>query len=79
MSISRRLFVSALLMLWLANVAAAGKTENVIVITIDGMRWQEIFSGADSALLNGYYGGVQDVKMTRERFWRETPEARRRR
>jgi hypothetical protein len=78
MSIFRRALVSALFLFCIANLAvAAGKTENVIMITIDGMRWQEIFCGADSALLNGYYGGVQDLTMTRGRFWRETPEARR--
>src|SRR6266487_3270945 len=77
MGISRKILLSALFLLVLTNVAIAGKTENVIMITIDGMRWQEIFTGADSALLNGYFGGVQDLKMTKERFWRDTPEARR--
>ena len=77
MSIFRRAVLLALLVLALAKVAAAGKTENVIMITIDGMRWQEIFTGADSALLNGYFGGVENLKMTKERFWRDTPEARR--
>src|SRR5207248_438761 len=64
-------------LLLVAAHASAGKTENVIIMTIDGMRWQEIFTGADSALLNGYYGGVQDLAMTKTRFWRESPEARR--
>src|SRR5207253_1004234 len=77
MSIWRRAFFSTLLVVLVVNWASAGKTENVIMITIDGMRWQEIFGGADSALLNGYYGGVQDLNMTRGRFWRPTPEARR--
>ena len=77
MSIFRRALLSALFLFCIANLAVAGRTENVIMITIDGMRWQEIFGGADSALLNGYYGGVQDLTMTRGRFWRETPEARR--
>ena len=27
------------------------KTENVILITLDGLRWQEVFSGADSRLV----------------------------
>src|ERR1051325_10144737 len=77
MSILRRVLLSALLVLSLGSYAIAGKTENVIIMTIDGMRWQEIFNGADSALLNGYYGGVQDLAMTKARFWRESPEARR--
>src|SRR4051794_4501876 len=77
MSIWRRALLPALLILLLADWSSAGKTENVIMMTIDGMRWQEIFGGADSALLNGYYGGVQDLSMTKTRFWRDTPEARR--
>ena len=27
------------------------KTENVIIITLDGMRWQEVFGGIDSVLM----------------------------
>jgi hypothetical protein len=31
------------------------KTKNVIIITLDGLRWQELFHGADSALINSKY------------------------
>ena len=31
---------------------AKGKTRNVIFITFDGLRWEEVFYGADSLLLN---------------------------
>jgi hypothetical protein len=34
-----------------AEVPAGHKTENVIVVMIDGMRWQEVFRGADLELL----------------------------
>ncbi len=34
-----------------AQAPAAHKTENVIVVMIDGMRWQEIFRGADPRLI----------------------------
>src|SRR6266566_201475 len=60
-----------------ADPPALRKTENVIVITIDGMRWQDVFGGADPALLNSYYGGVRDLEIIRGRFWRETQQARR--
>ncbi len=34
-----------------ASAAAAGqKTQNVILVMTDGLRWQEVFSGADSSL-----------------------------
>jgi len=31
--------------------APARQTENVVLITTDGLRWQEVFSGAEEALL----------------------------
>src|SRR5262249_44502068 len=54
-----------------------GATRNVIVVTADGLRWQEVFRGAESSLLNERDGGVADVPALRREFWRETPEARR--
>lgn len=48
----------------------------VILITLDGFRWQELFTGADS-LLVGNSDYVDDTHMLKEAFWRETPEERR--
>ena len=52
------------------------KTRNVLLITTDGLRWQEVFNGPDEALL-----GDTNVTTNPERmkavFWRPTPEARR--
>ena len=36
------------------------KTENVVIVTLDGMRWQEIFGGIDTAL-------VSNSKYTRDK------------
>jgi len=48
----------------------------VILITLDGMRWQELFTGADSLLIfNSAY--VRDTSELQQRFWRTTPEDRR--
>jgi len=52
-------------------------TRNVVLVTQDGVRWQEIFRGADLALMNEKDGGVTDVDALRRDFWRESPEARR--
>ncbi len=52
-------------------------TRNVVLVTLDGVRWQDVFRGADPALLNKPDGGVADVELLRREFWRETPEARR--
>ena len=52
-------------------------TRNVVLVTTDGLRWQEVFRGADDSLLNKKDGGVADPDALRRAFWRETPEARR--
>ena len=48
----------------------------VILITLDGFRWQELFTGADSLLVtNKNY--VQDTDFLKKSFWRDTPKERR--
>lgn len=50
--------------------------QKVILITIDGFRWQELFTGADEKLItNKKY--VDDTTALKEKFWRETPAQRR--
>lgn len=53
------------------------KTKNVFLITTDGLRWQEVFTGAEELLLNKTNGGVKDVEALKKDFWRATPEERR--
>src|SRR5262245_24213428 len=53
------------------------RTENVIVVTLDGFRWQELFRGADEALMDKKSGGVRDVEGLKSRYGRATPEERR--
>jgi hypothetical protein len=80
-----RLFRSAVLSLSIFACVATGgrlsaqslKTENVILITTDGLRWQEVFTGAEQALLNKADGGVANVKSIEAKYWRESPEERR--
>ena len=56
----------------------AHRTENVVLIVSDGLRWQEVFSGADPALLNEKDGGSWlSENELRARYWRDTPAARR--
>jgi hypothetical protein len=57
--------------------AAELKTQNVFLITTDGLRWQEIFTGAEELLMNKTNGAVKDVEGLRRQFWRATPEERR--
>lgn len=54
------------------------KTRNVVLIVCDGIRWQEVFSGADPTLLNEKDGGIQtDEKKLRAQYWRDNIEERR--
>lgn len=54
-----------------------GPAENVLLVTVDGLRRQELFTGAEEALLNKSAGGVELEEATRSRFWRDDPIARR--
>jgi hypothetical protein len=71
------LLVCCVLPRTIAIEAAELKTKNVIFITLDGLRWQEVFTGAEELLLNKENGGVKDTNAVRQAYWRETPEARR--
>lgn len=69
----------ALVVVFAVNGTAAPSqpaASNVVVITIDGYRWQEMFGGVASEYFAKDAKG-QSGAMER-RFWRETPEARRR-
>ncbi len=63
-------------MLAAAPALAQQKTRNVIFVMTDGARWQEAFSGADSALMNKE-SGVQNVPRLKNDYWRESAQERR--
>jgi hypothetical protein len=66
------------LLLFGAVPALAGTTRNVVLIVSDGLRWQEIFTGADPALLNEKAGGSWLAEADlRKRYWREDADTRR--
>ena len=56
--------------------AFAQQTENIFIITFDGLRWQELYSGADSLLIDDS-GYVEHPESLTSRFWKDTPEERR--
>lgn len=49
------------------------KTRAVVLIVMDGFRWQEVFDGPEHDLMDEKHGGAQDVKQLRKDFWRDTP------
>ncbi len=44
------------------------QTENVILITLDGVRWEDVFSGADKEIVQDTLF-VKDVEKTSAEFW----------
>ena len=48
-----------------ANTQLLTKTKNIFIVTIDGIRWQEIFKGADPAIINSkrYTSDVELSKL----------------
>jgi len=65
-----------------AQAATERKTRNVILVTIDGLRWQEVFRGAEEALMTTEKtagGGVPngDLVALRADYLADTPEERR--
>lgn len=50
--------------------------DNLVLVTLDGVRWQELFSGADETLISNksYVKRPQDLQAA---FWAETAEKRR--
>lgn len=52
------------------------QTENVILITFDGLRWQELFQGADPKLI-AHPDYVLDTAELKSLFWKEDVLARR--
>ena len=69
-----------LFLVWLAGVAGAApalQTRHVLLVMADGLRWQEVFTGAEEQLISKEHGGVTKTNELRKEFWRATPEARR--
>lgn len=56
--------------------AQSKQSENILVITLDGFRWREIFTGADS-LLTFDTTANYNTKYVQHKFWASTPDERR--
>src|SRR5262245_7790007 len=76
--------ILVLLLLCLTPITAqsrAGKTQNVILVMSDGLRWQEIFNGVDAELLaaadkdnrSKLSNNSERVKITQSLYMRSTP------
>jgi len=71
------LLLTAVLAQAALGASNGAKTRNVIFVMTDGLRWQEVFRGADAALIDKEHGNVSDPEELKKRYWRNTPDERR--
>jgi hypothetical protein len=70
--------VATLLFCAAALAPADRRTRNLVLVTADGLRRQEIFAGLDPLLLQAKEAHMDRAEGHRRRFWADTPEERRR-
>ncbi|MEJ1241492.1 alkaline phosphatase family protein [Chryseolinea sp. T2] len=70
-----RILILAICLFATPSFAQKTKTQNVILVTLDGMRWQEVFGGADSTYMKQQQH-LKDGKL-KEKYWRDDLQARR--
>lgn len=79
-----RSFIHALLLAFLAVPAAnAAKTENVVLVLIDGVRWEEIYRGIDPRFLQpdvrSFFASPARQEQLRAELWADDVRRRRER
>ena len=63
--------LTSFLLFFFTNYSFAQPTKslpNVFIITTDGFRWNEIFIGADSSIINNPHY-VKDTAMLNQKYW----------
>jgi hypothetical protein len=53
------------------------KAENIVIITLDGLRWQEVFGGVDTALVRNKAFNQGDSAEIMQKYWAKDPVQRR--
>lgn len=74
-SLIGRFWLAIFFMASLSASAQSHKTRNIILVTMDGFRWQEVFHGADSSLMNQQ--PVLKDQQLKQKFWRDDQSERR--
>jgi hypothetical protein len=73
-------FILPLLAAGVLAISAAAqptaRTKHLFIITLDGFRWQEVFTGADPRLI-GNTEYVRDTALSKQLYWDSSAEARR--
>ncbi len=70
------LLFSCFFILAAAKAQVQNDPPNIFIITIDGFRWQEVFTGADSLLINDTRF-TRDTALAKMMYWAVSPTERR--
>lgn len=72
----KKMFITAIVLFSFLISFAQQKAGNIIIVTMDGFRWQEVFRGADEVLINSKEY-AHDIAGLKQKFWAPTAEERR--
>src|SRR4030095_11160735 len=76
LNIMKKIFILVSFFLLIASIKAQ-QVENIIIITTDGFRWQEVFKGMDSAIANNSKFNQGDSSYIFEKYWGNNENERR--
>lgn len=66
-----------LVFLFSIQFVRAQKVENIIIVTTDGFRWQEVYGGMDSAIANNGKFNEGDSAYLFKKYWADNKDERR--
>jgi hypothetical protein len=76
LNIMKKIFILVSFFLLVVSIKAQ-QVENIIIITTDGFRWQEVFKGMDSAIANNSKFHQGDSSYIFEKYWGNNENERR--
>ncbi|TRW98977.1 alkaline phosphatase family protein [Flavobacterium gawalongense] len=69
--------IAVLVLVFTSVISNAQQAENIIIITTDGFRWQELFKGMDSSIANDRKFNQGDSTYLFKKYWSDDVEERR--
>ncbi|TDE45970.1 phosphoglyceromutase [Flavobacterium rhamnosiphilum] len=69
--------IAVLLLVFTSVISNAQQAENIIIITTDGFRWQELFKGMDSSIANNRKFNQGDSTYIFKKYWSDDDKERR--
>ena len=70
-------YIITLFLIVFSHTVFSQTAENIIIITTDGLRWQEVFRGMDSAIANNKKFNQEDSVYLYKKYWGNNYDERR--